>query len=159
MEAAAARNQIVSFLAAHNVLTLATEREGKPWAASLFYASEGLVLYFLSDPGTRHVQNLTANPRVSVTVHEEYRNWSDIQGVQLEGACELVASPAESARAMAVYASKFPFLRDAVSHPRELGSALAKAKWYRINPHWARLVDNTRGFGWKVVLTPGAKEI
>ncbi len=147
-----AREHILAYIASHNVLTLATERIQVPWAAALFYANDGLTLYFVSDLETRHAQNLAANPRVAVTIHEDNRDWRSIQGVQLEGVCKEITDPVEAARALVVYAAKFPFIGDLLRAPRELGAAFAKAQWYKIEPTWARITDNTRGFGWKEAL-------
>ncbi len=145
----AAHARILAYLAAHNTLTLATERDGRAWAAALFYANDGLTLYFLSEPKTRHAQNLAANPRVAATIHEDARDWRAIQGIQVEGTCEEITNPIESARALAVYAAKFRFVRDLLHAPKELGAAMAKARFYKITPAWVRLIDNTRGLGFK----------
>lgn len=144
-----AREAILAYIESHNTLTLATARDGIPWANSLFYASEDFTLYFLSEPGTRHAQYLAANARVAATIYEDYHNWREIKGIQLEGICEGITDPVGSARALLVYGRKFPFVGDLLRAPQELGQALARAKWYRIKPKWVRLIDNTRGFGWK----------
>lgn len=144
-----ARELILAYIESHNTLTLATAQDGIPWATSLFYANDDFTLYFLSEPGTRHAQYLAANARVAATIYEDYRNWREIRGIQLEGTCEVIRDPVGSARALLVYAKKYPFVGDFLRAPQELGQALSKAKWYRIKPTWVRLIDNTRGFGWK----------
>lgn len=149
MNDAAVRAHILAYLAAHNTLTLATEHGGKPWAASLFYVNDGLSLYFLSDPKTLHAQNLATNPQVAVTIYEDCRDWRSIQGVQLAGNCEQVAGLDEAARVLALYTAKYPFVGDLLRAPRELGAAMAKARFHKITPTWARLIDNTRGLGFK----------
>ena len=45
------REIVAGFLDGHSTMSLATSRDGSVYAASLFYASDGLTLYFLSDPG------------------------------------------------------------------------------------------------------------
>lgn len=101
---------ILAYLGQHNTMTLATTGDGTPWAAALFYASDGLTFYFLSDPATRHCRNMARNPAVSATINEDYRDWKAIKGIQLEGRAEPVSSPEELARAVAVYAEKYPFV-------------------------------------------------
>ena len=44
------RTEILSYLATHNVMTIASCHENLPWAAAVFYASDGFDLYFLSNP-------------------------------------------------------------------------------------------------------------
>ncbi len=136
------RGRMIAYLAAHNTLTLATEKDGKPSACSLFYVNENLNLYFVSDPKTQHAENIEYQSNVSATIHEDYRDWRVIQGIQLEGECGLIKNPIESAKALALYANKFPFVA-------QLAAAMAKVKFYKIKPHWVRFVDNTRGFGFK----------
>jgi hypothetical protein len=140
---------MLAFLAAHNTLTLATEREGKPWANALFYANDGFSFYVVSDSTTRHTENLKHNQHVAATINQDHRDWRAIQGVQLEGVCEAMTSPFDSAHALVVYSAKFPFIADLLRAPRELGAAFAKARFYKITPTWIRLIDNTRGFGHK----------
>jgi hypothetical protein len=144
-----ARARILAYLAAHSTLTLATEREGKPWANALFYANDGFTFYFVSDPKTRHADHLRRNPRVAATINEDQDDWRAIQGVQLEGVCEEITNPVEAARALKIYAAKYPFIADLLRAPKELGSAMAKARFHKITPTWIRLIDNTRGFGFK----------
>ncbi len=137
-----AREHLLAYIAAHNTLTLATEHNGKPFAASLFYASDEFALYFVSDPKTRHADNLKSNVLIAATISEDYQDWRVIQGVQIEGVCKEIANENESVKAMQVYARKFPFVG-------ELGAAMAKIKFYKIEPTWVRFIDNTRGFGFK----------
>ena len=102
------KQQVLSYLETHNTMTLGTCSGDVPWAATVFYASDDLRLYFFSVPDSRHCQNLAANPRVAVTVQEDYHDWQKIKGIQLEGTAILVDSIIEKAKAMAVYARKYP---------------------------------------------------
>src|SRR4030095_14937722 len=102
------RQQVLSYLEPHNTMTLGTCSGDAPWAATVFYASDDLCLYFFSVPDSRHCQNLAANPRVAVTVQEDYHDWRRIKGIQLEGTAILVDSMIEKAKAMAIYARKYP---------------------------------------------------
>ena len=136
-----ARARIIAYLGSHNTLTLATASDGIPFACSLFYVSDDLALYFVSETKTRHAQNIAINPRVSVTISEDHRDWRAITGIQLDGTCAMLGA-IESARTLALYATKFPFVAT-------LGAAMAKVKFYQITPRWVRLIDNTRGFGFK----------
>ena len=70
-----------SYLASHNTVSLATVGPDGPWATSVFYVSLGLTLYFLSEPKTRHVQNLAHSPSLAATVNEDYRDWQQIKGM------------------------------------------------------------------------------
>ena len=61
---AALHQRVLAYLGEHRVMTLATQGRDGPWAAAVFYASEGFDLYFLSSPSTRHCADLSGNPRV-----------------------------------------------------------------------------------------------
>ena len=80
-----ARRQVIEYLQAHRVMTIATAGEGGPCAAAVFYASRDLEFYFVSAPRSRHCSNAQVDPRVAVTIHEDYAEWSAIQGVQMSG--------------------------------------------------------------------------
>jgi uncharacterized protein YhbP (UPF0306 family) len=145
--------QVRALLARRNTLTLATlGLEGDPQAADLYYAeTDGLTLYFVSVPGSRHALNIARNPRVAVTIHADSERWRDIRGVQLEGTCAPVDG-AERAGAWARYTAKFPFvLADAAllapGAQAQVARALGQVSIYRITPHWLRWIDNAVGLG------------
>jgi uncharacterized protein YhbP (UPF0306 family) len=144
-----ARDRILAFIAAHNTLTLATECRGKPWANALFYANDDFTLYFMSDPKTRHADHLKNNPHVAATVQDDQHDWRAIQGVQFEGTCHEITNPVEATRALTIYATKYPFIGELLRAPKEIDSAMAKARFYKLTPAWIRLIDNARGFGFK----------
>ena len=102
------KGQILDYLRSHNTMTLATCAGDAPWAATVFFASDDLQLYFFSAPDSRHCQNLALNSKVAVTIQEDYHDWREIKGIQLEGQVALVDGVLEKAKAMAVYARKYP---------------------------------------------------
>ena len=143
------KRQVLDYLHAHNTMTLATCAGNVPWAATVFYASEELNLYFFSAPDSRHCANLAANAKVAVTVQEDYRDWREIKGVQLEGNVALVDSVLEKAKALAVYARKYPDAIKLFSDPSSgvLHRAFLKVKFYRVTPERVFFIDNAQGFG------------
>jgi uncharacterized protein YhbP (UPF0306 family) len=142
----AARERALAYLAAHRVMTLATHGPDGPWAAAVFYANDGLELYFLSSPASRHASNLAAQPAAAATVQEDYADWREIKGVQLEGRVEELAG-ADEARALSLYGEKFPFAANRAGAPAAIAAALAKVRWYRLTAARAYFVDNAVGFG------------
>lgn len=142
-------DRILAYLAAHNTLTLASTRDNVPWASAVFYANDGFAIYFVSDPKTRHADHIKHNARIAGTIQDEQKDWRLIQGIQLEGTCEEITNPIESAKALAIYAAKFPFIGNLLHAPKELASAMAKARWHKIDVAWIRLIDNTQGMGHK----------
>lgn len=143
------KEQILQYLRSHNTMTLATCAGEAPWAATVFYASDDLQLYFFSSPEARHSVNLAANGRVAVTVQEDYKDWRAIQGIQLEGRVELVDGMIEKAKAMTVYARKYADVIRLFTDPASgiYHKAFLKVKFYRVIPEKVFFIDNTQGFG------------
>jgi len=143
-----------SLLEANTTLTLATCDEGRPWAATVFFASDReLRLYFVSDHRTRHGRDMAANSRVAGAVNPDCSNWGEVRGVQLEGQVEVVDG-AERLAALKTYLAKFPDVRAMFERPRDkneetIGQRLKAANFYRLTPAWLRLIDNSRWFGYK----------
>jgi uncharacterized protein YhbP (UPF0306 family) len=143
------KQQILDYLETHNTMTLATCSGDVPWAATVFYASNDLQLYFFSVPDSRHCQNLAANLRVAVTIQEDYRDWRKIKGIQLEGTVTAVDGLVEKAKAMAVYARKYPEIIKLFTNPASglFYQAFLKVKFYCIIPERLFFIDNEQGFG------------
>ena len=145
---------IARFLEERNTLSLATTQADQPWAASVLFASDqALNIYFVSDPKTHHGQDLGANTRVAGTVNGNCEGWSDIQGVQLTGHASQVPNPDRS-RVLTLYLDKFADVAQLIRQPRSdqdklIGGRLATTPFYQLRPEWIRLIDNTRGFGFK----------
>lgn len=140
------RRRVLEYLRGHNVMTLATSGPEGIWAAAVFYVNDELDLYFLSSPKSRHGINIAANPRVAATVQEDYRDWAQIKGIQLEGAVRKLEG-SEQAAAVARYGVKFALVANLAHAPREIAAAFAKVSWYRVTPERLYFIDNARGFG------------
>jgi uncharacterized protein YhbP (UPF0306 family) len=143
------KQEILRYIETHNTMTLATSMGDVPWAATVFYASDHFKLYFFSAPDSRHGQNLAANPRVGVTIQEDYRDWREIKGIQLEGTVKIVDSLTQKAKAMAAYARKYPKIIQLFTNPANgiFYQAFLKVKFYCITPKKLFFVNNEKGFG------------
>lgn len=149
--------QVLDYLRSHNTMTLATSTGDSPWAATVFFASDDLRLYFFSAPDSRHGQNLAVNPRVAVTIQEDYHDWRAIKGIQLEGRVELVDGVLEKAKAMAIYARKYPDVIKLFTDPGSgvFYKAFLKVKFYCVTPEKLFYIDNAQGFGKRQELVLG----
>jgi uncharacterized protein YhbP (UPF0306 family) len=143
------KQQVLDYLKSHHTMTLATCAGGAPWAATVFFASDELRLYFFSAPESRHCQNLAANGRVAVTVQEDYQDWRKIKGIQLEGRAELVDGLVAKAKAMAIYALKYPEVIKLFTDPTSgvFHKAFLKVRFYCVVPEKLFFIDNAQGFG------------
>lgn len=149
------RQEILSYLQSHNTMTLATCAADIPWAATVFYASDGFRLYFFSAPDSRHCQNLAGNPRVAITIQEDYHDWRKIKGIQLEGSVSLVDSILEKGKAMTIYGLKYPEVIKVFTDPANeiFYKAFLKVKFYCVFPEKIFYIDNEKGFGKRRELT------
>lgn len=143
------KEKILAYLRDHNTMTLGTSLQDQPWAAAVFYASEGFTLYFFSVPASRHCMNLAHNPRVAVTIQEDYREWRAIKGIQMEGRVEEVGLPAEREKVLALYTRKYPGIMQEFTDPSSgpLYKALLSVRFYRVAPERVFFIDNEVGFG------------
>jgi len=144
------REKALAYLTAHNVMTLSTK---SIWAAAVFYASRDFSLYFVSSPKSRHALDLEADSRVAAAIHEDYRDWRSIQGIQLAGTAERLAG-AERDAALACYRQKFSFLGNPVAELVPVLQALGKAACYRLIPSELHFIDNATGFGKRTQVLP-----
>ncbi|HEU5294259.1 MAG TPA: pyridoxamine 5'-phosphate oxidase family protein [Burkholderiaceae bacterium] len=136
---------VTQYITSRHVMTLAAQGSDGPWAAAVFYASDGDDLIFVSSPASRHARQLALDARCAATIHSEVTDWRSIRGVQLEGSVDALAA-AQRPHAMQVYGEKFPFVQPAVAAPA-IAQALARVQWYRLRIARLYFLDNAQGFG------------
>jgi uncharacterized protein YhbP (UPF0306 family) len=140
------RQTALRYLRDHHVMTLATDGPQGLWAAAVYYANDDFTLYFLSAPHTRHATNLHAQPRVAATIHEDYADWREIKGIQLEGIATQLEGEAEQ-HASQVFGAKYPLVVAREDAPGAVARALAGIRWYSVAPDRLYFIDNAKGFG------------
>jgi hypothetical protein len=145
------KKTVLAYMENHNTLSLATEKQGTPHAATVFYVNIGFDIYFLSSPSTRHGEYLLHNPRASATIDEDYSNWLLIKGIQLEGRITDVGGIVENGRIALAYVKKFPAVKDFLFSPHKLGDLIASkisgVGFYKLTPERIFFIDNEKGFG------------
>lgn len=131
-----------------STLTLATTApDGGAHAAPVYFAADkDLRFYFFSAPESQHGQHLENNPEAAAAIYPECWSWQEIRGLQMSGEVHPVEPGTAWRTAWDLYAAKFPFVH-------ELESALSQNQLYVFIPDWVRLVDNRRGFGFKLEWT------
>jgi uncharacterized protein YhbP (UPF0306 family) len=149
------RESIRQMLEAHNTLSLATCNDGKPWVASLFFASDNkLNLYFVSDYRTRHARDIEVTGEAVATVNGDCKLWTDVRGLQISGVVAKVAG-LDRVNALRVYLTKFADVKALFEAPGSeeeatIAQRLKAANMYRFEPRWVRLIDNRKWFGYKL---------
>src|SRR5262249_55664719 len=85
------KQKIVSLLAKHRIMTVATLRpDGWPQATTVGYTNDGLTLYFLCGRGSQKAANLTLDDRVSLTVDHDADQVMEISGLSMAGRAQRV---------------------------------------------------------------------
>jgi general stress protein 26 len=81
-------NRITDFMETQGMCVLATCNKGMPRASAVEFFPEGTTLYILTEGGHK-VENISANPAVSVAIHTQFTGWDSIKGVQITGTAEI----------------------------------------------------------------------
>jgi uncharacterized protein YhbP (UPF0306 family) len=125
-------------------MTIATHGiDGEPHAAAVYFAcDEQLHFYFFSAAQSQHSRDIFHDERAAAEVHADCSHWEDIHGFQSRGVVEQVQTEVDWQHAWDYYAGKFPFVR-------QLEGIVSANEMYVFTPHWIRLVDNRKGFGYK----------
>jgi len=132
--------KIVTFLQKHHVLTLATVSGDQPWVANCFYAflEAEMAFVFTSGVDTRHIREVTLNPKVAGNVVLETSIVGKIQGIQFSGT--LVKAEGEAlSHVSSAYLKRFPF------------AALMETTLWILSIDYLKMTDNRLGFGKKLL--------
>src|SRR5262245_53277324 len=93
---------------------------GRPHLVPVCHVLVGHKLYFASSNKGRKVENLRANPRLSVTVDVYSEDWAHLKGVTVQGTARLIARGPAFARARArLYAKYLQYRTDAPLSPSD----------------------------------------
>jgi len=76
--------RISVFIKTHNMCVLCTARDNIPRATPIEYWADGTTLYFFADPGSKQ-ENIKANPKVSVGIHDPFVGSLSVKGMQITG--------------------------------------------------------------------------
>lgn len=142
MLTSAQRDQIVSILDAADDLTVATVRaDGWPHATTVSFVNDGLKIYFGTWSKSQKTQNITRDPRVSMTVNAPYKTWEAIRGVSLAGHARRVTDAGEMQRIFTLMVEKFPQIGQFVKSD-DVEMAL-----FCVDPEIVSVLDYSQGFG------------
>ncbi len=132
--------RITDFIHKHHIFTLATSAGNIPYTCTCFYVyiNELNMFVFTSDHGTRHVDELLAQPRVAGAVALETTMVGKIQGIQFTGGAEELKGDLYDI-ALNAYLKKFPV------------ATFKKLVLWSIVPDFIKMTHNRLGFGTKLI--------
>jgi uncharacterized protein YhbP (UPF0306 family) len=132
--------RITDFIHKHHIFTLATAANNRPYTCTCFYVyiDELNMFVFTSDHGTRHVDELQAQPSVAGAVALETTMVGKIQGIQFTGRAEELKGDLYET-ALNAYLKKFPV------------ATFKKLVLWSIVPDFIKMTHNRLGFGTKLI--------
>jgi len=81
--------RISVFIKNHNMCVLCTARDNIPRATPIEYWADGTTVYIFADPGSKR-ENIKANPKVSVGIHDTFVGSLSVKGMQITGEATLL---------------------------------------------------------------------
>jgi general stress protein 26 len=144
------QEKILSILARHGVMTLATNRpDGWPQATSVSYVNRGLHLYFLISRTSQKFENLSADDRVSICIASASLTPTHFEGLSMSARVIEMRDEPNRADMLAEMRTRHPAYFDKA--PTELsGAALFHAL-----PQVISIIDFSKGLGHSDLVTVG----
>ncbi len=142
------RDEARRLLADFRTASLATAgADGLPHAANVqFVADESLNLYFVSSAESLHARHIAVRPQVALTIYDHGdTDPAMIRGLQIHGLCRQVPQD-QRPMVWRFYVRRFTFVESSPA----LRAAVEAQPFFKITPTWMRLIDNRRGFGFKI---------
>lgn len=132
-------DSILSYLKKNHVVTLCATAGDDLWCASCFYVADtdAMMLYFLTEPHTRHGILMQQNPQVAGTISAQTVTVAKIRGIQFRGEVRALSAEDEK-QARARYCRRFPV------------AVAAKTPLWGLRLNEIKMVNNTLGFGKKL---------
>jgi general stress protein 26 len=123
-------------------LVVATVRpDGWPQVTVVSYVSDGLDIYFIVGRTSQKLQNIKANPKVSIAVDGFTNDWNKIQGLSLAGLATVITDAEGLGHIGGMITKKFP---QASGMPMPDPKDIAGIK---VEPQVISVLDYTKGFG------------
>jgi nitroimidazol reductase NimA-like FMN-containing flavoprotein (pyridoxamine 5'-phosphate oxidase superfamily) len=105
----AMKKRELDFLKSHEVCRLATtSAECRPHVVPVMYAMDGQDIIIAIDYGTKKLKNLRQNKDVALVVDD----YKPIQGIMVEGTCEILERGKEYLRLLQVLYDRFEYYRN-----------------------------------------------
>jgi uncharacterized protein YhbP (UPF0306 family) len=126
---------VLDYLSSAKTVTLATASpDGAPHASTFMYVNDGVKLYIWARPTSSTAQHVRANPRVSFAIDEYVEDWNKAKGIQGDGECRPVTGGEGMAKAVGLFAEKFP--------SPSSGASTTSIAFFEITPKALQFIDN-----------------
>lgn len=130
-------------------LTLATIRQdGYPQATTVSFAFDDLAIYVAVGKDGQKARNIRQNNKISLTINNEYTDWSQIKGLSMGGLAEIVDDPQGIQSAAACLLARFPQAAEWAN-----GDQKNQVAFLKIRPQVISILDYAKGFGHTQTIT------
>lgn len=121
--------------------------ENSSYINTAYYCyNDRLEFFILTDPDSKHSQNLRANNSVALAICDSRQPWTEDQkGLQIVGRCQ-PATGAKLVEATTRYLRRFVGLKEWITHPGDFAKGALNTRPYVIQTAWLKLYD-TKRFG------------
>jgi len=138
------KQDVSDYISSHTHCVMATSREDNPRAATVMYAPDGFNIIVHTIRGTSKVRNVEANPNVALVIDDKAsEGWGQAKMLQYIGKAEIVTSPEEQQKAVAIYTKRF-----AITKRMLTPEGLAKDQvLIKITPVKIYFSDYSKGYG------------
>ena len=138
----------MAYLNEHELLFLGTcSLKGNPHVSPMFYACEGKKIYFSAPPGSETDSNLHENPIAEIAVAEVPEEWSQSEGLQIEGPVTELDGPEET-HAGELFKTRYPFLGDKAMHTHYWRLDAQEIIYMHTDQHSADETQSSLGHTW-----------
>lgn len=116
-------------------MSLATDKNGQPWACTVYFAVDNdLNLYFVSPPDADHCRYLTKNKYIACSIYDSRQKVnSKKEGLQLKGTVKVITSVPEIKNALKLWNQANPGAENFISYDNMVKKVIS-SKIYKIRP-------------------------
>ena len=127
--------ELLKYLKSHRLMSFITVSSNGPWGASVYYTIDrDFNLYFISEPDTKHIKDITKNRNVACVIADSSQKVTDKKmGVQLQGTVSEVSGPAKIKQILKMWNEANVGFKDVISY-ENIRKRVIKSKAYRIKP-------------------------
>lgn len=135
---------IDDYLKGHNIASIAVSDGKNPLVNTVYYVNDGMSVYFTSNSHSRKIHIIGMNSRASLSITEDYSDWSRIRGIEMIGKARLV--PERGSQGIKdLFLDKFPQIRG-------MGGVPQSHIVVGFFPDTVYFLDYSNGFGHKRVV-------
>lgn len=136
------KRQIIELLDRHRIATIATNRpDGWPQATVVGYCNDGLIIYCVIARDGQKYANITHDPRVSLTIANDYPQPLQIKGLSMAATAAVSTDSGEREHAQEILLRRYPEYK--IMPPPDPASM----PLIRITPEIISVLDYSKGFG------------